>query len=115
MTSILVSAEMIRSRGSIKSVYERARKLSPSLIIVEDIDTTGGMDRRVADHPLLQDTRVVEPGDVPACAVAQLVPLGRIGQDERLMTRGDVTTRWEEAVRARGGLRRAAGRLRAHC
>ena len=53
MTSILVSAEMIRSRGSIKSVYERARKLSPSLIIVEDIDTTGGMDRRVADHPLL--------------------------------------------------------------
>lgn len=53
MTSILVSAEMIRSRGSIKSVYERARKLSPSLIIVEDIDTTGGMDRRVSDHPLL--------------------------------------------------------------
>ena len=53
MTSILVSAEMIRHRGSIKSVYERARKLSPSLIIVEDIDTTGGMDRRVADHPLL--------------------------------------------------------------
>jgi hypothetical protein len=53
MTSILVSAEMIRSRGSIKSVYQRARKLSPSLIIVEDIDTTGGMDRRVADHPLL--------------------------------------------------------------
>ena len=53
MTSILVSAEMIRNRGSIKSVYERARKLSPSLIIVEDIDTTGGMDRRVADHPLL--------------------------------------------------------------
>ena len=53
MTSILVSAEMIRNRGSIKSVYQRARKLSPSLIIVEDIDTTGGMDRRVADHPLL--------------------------------------------------------------
>ena len=53
MTSILVSAEMIRNRGSIKSVYARARKLSPSLIIVEDIDTTGGMDRRVADHPLL--------------------------------------------------------------
>jgi cell division protease FtsH len=53
MTSILVSAEMIRSRGSIKSVYERARKLSPTLIVVEDIDTTGGMDRRVADHPLL--------------------------------------------------------------
>lgn len=53
MTSILVSAEMIRSRGSIKSVYERARQLSPTLIVVEDIDTTGGMDRRVADHPLL--------------------------------------------------------------
>ena len=53
MTSILVSAEMIRNRGSIKSVYSCARKLSPSLIIVEDIDTTGGMDRRVADHPLL--------------------------------------------------------------
>ena len=53
MTSILVSAEMIRSRGCIKSVYERARDLSPTLIVVEDIDTTGGMDRRVADHPLL--------------------------------------------------------------
>jgi len=53
MTSILVSAEMVRSRGNIKSVYERARLLSPTLIVVEDIDTTGGMDRRVSDHPLL--------------------------------------------------------------
>ena len=34
-------------------MYERARQLSPTLIVVEDIDTTGGMDRRVADHPLL--------------------------------------------------------------
>ncbi len=53
MTSILVSAEMIRSRGNIRRMYERARLLSPTLIIVEDIDTTGGLDRRVADHPLL--------------------------------------------------------------
>lgn len=53
MTSILVSAEMIRQRGNIRRMYERARLLSPTLIIVEDIDTTGGLDRRVSDHPLL--------------------------------------------------------------
>ena len=53
MTSILVSAEMIRNRGNIRRIYERARLLSPTLIIVEDIDTTGGLDRRVSDHPLL--------------------------------------------------------------
>jgi AAA+ superfamily predicted ATPase len=53
MTSILVSAELVRQRGSIRTVYERARLLAPSLIIVEDIDTAGGLDRRASDHPLL--------------------------------------------------------------
>ena len=53
MTSILVSAELVRQRGSIRTVYEHARLLAPSLIIVEDIDTAGGLDRRASDHPLL--------------------------------------------------------------
>ena len=50
-TTILISAEMIQQRNDIKSAFRLARKLAPTLIIIEDIDTAGTVSRRFADHP----------------------------------------------------------------
>ena len=52
-TTILISAEMIQQRNDIKSAFRLARKLAPTLIIIEDIDTAGTVSRRFADHPIL--------------------------------------------------------------
>jgi len=52
-TTILISAEMIRQRHDIKSVFKLARRLSPTLIIIEDIDTAGTVSRNFTDHPIL--------------------------------------------------------------
>ncbi len=49
---ICVSPDMIK-RGTIGQVYTMARKLSPSLVILEDIDSAGGLHRKIADHPIL--------------------------------------------------------------
>ena len=53
VTTILISAEMIQQRNDIKSAFRLARKLAPTLIIIEDIDTAGTVSRRFADHPIL--------------------------------------------------------------
>ena len=52
-TTILISAEMIRQRHDIKSTFKLARKLAPTLIIIEDIDTAGTVSRKFTDHPIL--------------------------------------------------------------
>ena len=53
-TVIYVSSDTVDKRGIIKEVYTLAKRLSPTLVIVEDIDTLGGLDRRDnATHPLL--------------------------------------------------------------
>ena len=53
VTTILISAEMIQQRNDIKSAFRLARKLAPTIIIIEDIDTAGTVSRRFADHPIL--------------------------------------------------------------
>ena len=53
ITTILISAEMIQSRSEIKRVFELGRKLSPTLVIIEDIDTAGTVSRKFTDHPIL--------------------------------------------------------------
>ena len=53
VTTILISAEMIREKNQIKNAFRVARKLSPSLMIIEDIDTAGTVSRRFTDHPIL--------------------------------------------------------------
>ena len=53
-TTILISAEMIQQRNDIKSAFRLARKLAPTLIIIEDIDTAGTVSRRFADHLSLE-------------------------------------------------------------
>ena len=52
-TVIYVSRNAIKDTGQISELYELARKLAPTLVIIEDIDTLGGIDREDADHPLL--------------------------------------------------------------
>jgi len=52
-TTILISAEMIQQRHDVKSVFKLARRLSPALIIIEDIDTAGTVSRKFNDHPIL--------------------------------------------------------------
>ena len=52
-TTILISAEMISQRFEIKSIFEMARKLAPTLVIIEDIDTAGTVSRKFTDHPIL--------------------------------------------------------------
>lgn len=54
-SAIYVSTDSVSEVGDIKGVYSLARKISPCLVIVEDIDTLGGLDRTVrgGEHPLL--------------------------------------------------------------
>ena len=52
-TIIYVSRNAVKERGQIDEIYSLARKLSPTLVVVEDIDTLGGIDREEGDHPLL--------------------------------------------------------------
>lgn len=54
ITIIYITSEMITEQGQIEHLYTLARGLSPTVVIVEDIDTLGGLDRRDAgNHPLL--------------------------------------------------------------
>lgn len=54
-TFIYITSESVSNRGDISDMYDLARSLSPSIIVVEDIDTLGAGDREQygGDHPLL--------------------------------------------------------------
>lgn len=53
-TVIYVTSDSVEKAGDIKDIYKTARILSPSIVIVEDIDTLGALDRREGgNHPLL--------------------------------------------------------------
>jgi hypothetical protein len=52
MTTIIVTPAMIE-RGTISRVYDIARRYSPTLVVLEDIDSAGGLSRKIADHPVL--------------------------------------------------------------
>lgn len=53
ITTIVVTRDHIEELGDISRVYSVAAKLSPSLVILEDLDTIGGISRMSGDHPLL--------------------------------------------------------------
>jgi ATP-dependent 26S proteasome regulatory subunit len=72
ITCILISAEMITGRQDIKKCYELARRVSPTLLIIEDIDTAGALDRRASDHPLLGEFLQSMDGVVPNHGVITL-------------------------------------------
>lgn len=53
VTTIVVTRETLDDVGMIGDIYKLARKLQPTLLIFEDIDTLGGISRYDGDHPLL--------------------------------------------------------------
>tara|TARA_B100000575_G_C23126472_1_gene652723 strand:+ start:1199 stop:2653 length:1455 start_codon:yes stop_codon:yes gene_type:complete len=53
VTTILISAEMISGKSQIKNAFKLGRKLAPTLMIIEDIDTAGTVSRKFTDHPIL--------------------------------------------------------------
>lgn len=53
VTTILISSEMIQQKNEVKSIFRLGRKLAPTLMIIEDIDTAGTVSRRFTDHPIL--------------------------------------------------------------
>jgi len=52
-TVIYVARDTIATVGQIGDLYKLARRLAPSVVILEDIDTLGGLSRDEGDHPLL--------------------------------------------------------------
>jgi cell division protease FtsH len=54
-TIIYIKSDDIQERGQIADLYEIARQVAPTIMVVEDIDTLGGIDRNRAggDHPIL--------------------------------------------------------------
>ena len=51
-TFIVMTSEHLR-RHCVKTVYDMARRLAPSVVVLEDIDSAGGLNRKVASHPIL--------------------------------------------------------------
>lgn len=53
-TKIYVTSDSVNNIGDIKQIYKVARVLAPTIVIIEDIDTLGALDRREGgNHPLL--------------------------------------------------------------
>ena len=52
-TVIYITRNAVTDRGQIDEIYKMARFLAPTLMVFEDIDTLGGIDREESDHPLL--------------------------------------------------------------
>lgn len=53
-TIIYIKSDDIHERGQIAELYDIARSVAPTIMVIEDIDTLGGIDRtRGGDHPIL--------------------------------------------------------------
>ena len=53
-TIIYIKSDDIHDRGQIAELYDQARSVAPTIMVIEDIDTLGGIDRtRGGDHPIL--------------------------------------------------------------
>jgi len=50
-TVMYMTRDHIRAVGDIEDIYQMARRLAPTLLVFEDIDTLGGLDRTEGDHP----------------------------------------------------------------
>ena len=52
-TVLYVARDAIQNVGQITDLYKMARRFAPAIVILEDIDTLGGLGRDEGDHPLL--------------------------------------------------------------
>ena len=55
LSTIMVSGDLVDKPGAISAVYYMARRVSPSLVIIEDLDTLGGQHRQQQQHPFLSE------------------------------------------------------------
>jgi cell division protease FtsH len=51
-TFIVMTSEHLQRR-CVKTIYDMARRLAPAVVVLEDIDSAGGLSRKVASHPIL--------------------------------------------------------------
>ena len=74
LTTIYVTRARMSKGLTLKHIYRLARKLSPSLVLIEDIDTVGGMDRRaIADDGSLGSLLEILEGIEPNTKVITVV------------------------------------------
>ena len=52
LTFIVLTSEHLQ-RQCVRQIYDIARRLAPSVVILEDIDSAGGLSRKVSSHPIL--------------------------------------------------------------
>ena len=58
LSTIFISGDALNrpgNHGAISEVYRMARRISPSIVIIEDIDTVGGQHRQQQSHPFLAE------------------------------------------------------------
>ncbi len=55
LSTVIVSGDLVNKPGAISDVYHMARRVSPSLVIIEDLDTLGGQHRQQQTHPFLSE------------------------------------------------------------
>ena len=51
-TFIVMTSEHLQRR-CVRNIYDMARRLAPAVVVLEDIDSAGGLSRKVASHPIL--------------------------------------------------------------
>jgi ATP-dependent 26S proteasome regulatory subunit len=77
-TVIWVTAESIRQPYEVKTVFEAARYLAPTLLIFEDIDFLGA-DREVSNNPILGELLNQMDGNSPNHGIFMLASSNRPG------------------------------------
>ena len=61
LSIILVTPDEL-GRGSIRRIFEHARRMSPAMVVLEDIDNVGAISRDIAQHPILGELLVAMDG-----------------------------------------------------
>lgn len=60
--SIIVVTPDELGRGSIRRIFQHARRMSPCMVVLEDIDNVGAISRDIAQHPILGELLVAMDG-----------------------------------------------------
>ena len=60
--SIIIVTPDELGRGSIRRIFEHARRMSPCVVVLEDLDNVGAISRDIAQHPILGELLVAMDG-----------------------------------------------------
>jgi ATP-dependent 26S proteasome regulatory subunit len=60
--SIIVVTPDELGRGSIRRIFQHARRMSPCMVVLEDLDNVGAISRDIAQHPILGELLVAMDG-----------------------------------------------------